>query len=194
MAKRGSSGSIPLRTWSHPVPRGDLLPLLASFPVAFAIHEVEEVIGMRSFGRDARARLSARLEQLHAHPVVSRSIADLSPAPMAVAVATVAAGAIAATAWAVSRRGDLRPWQSAFTVFAGHAATHIGQSVVLRAYVPGSVTAVAVVVPYSALVVRRLRRLGLWDARTIRRSLVTGIPAALLLAAAGHLLGRRLVR
>jgi hypothetical protein len=186
--------AAPVRTWSLTVPRKDLLPLLVSFPVAFAIHEAEEVIGVRWFSVEARTRLSTRLAQVGAPHAFARSVGELSPPHMAVAVTTVAAGVAAATLAAVGARKDLRPWQSAFTVFAWHAGTHLGQAVILRAYVPGSVTAIAVVAPYSAVAIRHLRSQGLWDPGTIRLSLLTGVPAAAFLAVAGHVLGSAVAR
>jgi hypothetical protein len=189
MATPAARRTAALRTWSGTVPREDVLPLLISFPLAFAIHEAEEVVGVRWFGVEARERLSARLARGRAPRALARSAGELSSARMAVAVMTVVAGAAAATVAAAGGRRDLRPWQSAFAVFAAHAGTHVGQAVVLRTYVPGSVTAAAVVAPYSAVTIRRLRSLGLWDAPTIRRSLLTGVPAAVALAVGGHLLG-----
>lgn len=184
----------PVRTWSRTVPRNDLLPLLVSFPVAFAIHEAEEVIGVRWFSRQAKTRLSTRLEHVGASHAIARSVAEPSHLQMAVAVSTVAAGAAGATLAAAGARKDLRPWQSAFTVFAWHAGIHLGQAVIMRAYVPGSITAAAVVAPYSVVAIRHLQSQGLWDPRTMRLSLLSGAPAAALLAIVGHVLGSAVAR
>jgi hypothetical protein len=50
-----------VRTWSGAVPRREVAFLLVTFPVAFAVHEAEEVPGARTFTGEARGDLAKRL-------------------------------------------------------------------------------------------------------------------------------------
>lgn len=189
--ERPSWGSVPLRTWAADVPRSDVRVLLATFPLMFALHEAEEVLGMRSFQPDTRQRLTRILTRLDASERAAATVESASPGHMLAAVSTIGTAVATATLLAAGPPRDLRPWQAAFTVFSAHALTHAAQPLLLRGYTPGSLTATILIPAYYRYAARQLTRLGLWDPATKRRSLAAGAPAVALLLAIGHALASK---
>jgi hypothetical protein len=160
-----------------------------SFPVAFALHDLEEVLAAGRWGRTAPERLRARFPRVPAR--VAASLAVTTP-QVATAVGVVATGVAVTTA--LAWRGideDLGPLPAVLTAYTAHGGTHVLQSVVLREYTPGVLTVPLVIAPYSVWAWRTLRRAGL--RRTpgqMSRDARLGGAAAIGLALVGHAVGR----
>jgi hypothetical protein len=73
---------------------------------------------------------------------------------------------------------------AAATLLLGlHMLDHVAHAVALRRYLPGLAGGLALSLPYSVLVVRRLHRAGLVDLRAVRRAVAIGavlLPPGLL--------------
>jgi Protein of unknown function with HXXEE motif len=180
--------SAQLKTWTTPVRRSDVAALLVTFPVMFALHETEEVLGVRYVRASARERLIRTLKRLGAGDRSVARVQAMSSSHMLVAVSTVGTGVAAATWLAAGPQRDFRPWQAALAVFSAHAITHGAHPLLLRGYTPGSLTGTVLIPAYYGYAGRRLARLGVWDCTSKRWSLTTGTPAVLALVFTGHAL------
>jgi len=124
-----------------------------TFPLAFAAHDLEEVLTAARWSENAAARLTRR------HPRLGRALAaalPISTKEMAIAVGVVAAGVGGVTAASLRNLdGDLRLFQAALAAFSAHSLGHVGASVVFRGHTPGIATVPTVIVPYSLWAWRR---------------------------------------
>jgi hypothetical protein len=163
--------------------------VVLSFPVAFALHDLEEVLTAGAWGRNAPARISERFPRLPAH--VAETFAVTTP-QMVTAVGVVAAGVGVSTAFAWRHLDDdLGPLPAVLTAYTAHGGTHLLQAVVLGEYTPGVATVPLVIAPYSWWAWRTLRRAGLRRARPqVVRDAALGGVAAVGLAVVGHAVGR----
>lgn len=167
--------------------------VVLSFPVAFALHDLEELLTAEAWGRGASERVRRRLPWLPAR--LADNLAVTTP-QMTIAVGVVTAGVAWTTAFAWRRLDDdLGPLPAALTAYTAHGATHLLQSTVLREYTPGVATVPVVIAPYSVWAWRTLREAGLRrDRSRCRRDATTGGVAALGLALTGHAVGRLVTR
>jgi hypothetical protein len=163
--------------------------VVLSFPVAFALHDLEEVLTGGAWGRNAPERIQARFPGIP--PRVAEVFAVTTP-QMVTAVGVVAAGVAVTTALAWRQLdADLGPLPAVLTAYTAHGATHVLQSVVLREYTPGVLTVPLVIAPYSVWAWRTLRRAGFRRGRTdVARDARLGGAAAIGLALVGHAAGR----
>jgi hypothetical protein len=144
------------RRWRHQKPPGDTTPihpatLLA--PFVFLVHDLEETLQverMNTIAQDTRRRLpgpiARQVGRLH---YTRRTMGGIAAALFALQVGL--------TLWSRrSRRGE----RALSLVLKGrrtNGLTHIGQSIILRRYVPGVATAPAIVAA-SSLALRSIRR------------------------------------
>ena len=156
------------------------LAVALSFPIAFAVHDAEEVLAAADWQRRAPALLRARF------PRVTDRVVDavaVSPRRMKDAVAVVSCAVAAVTAVSLKQLdGPPRLLRSAVAVFGAHSITHLLQAVVLRSYTPGVATAVAVVAPYSAWAWRALNKADPGSIPRLVPTVLKAAPAVLLLA------------
>jgi hypothetical protein len=185
-----------------------------SFPLAFAAHDLEEVLAAGHWERHGAAIIRARF------PRVPERVLEVGVprAPqLLVAIGVVSAGVIAVSVAALAElraglRGQdeveaaatidgrrLEPGvatallQAALAGFTVHGITHVGSAVALRAYVPGVATTPLVIAPYSLWAWRTLRATGLpWSTGALIRSSAVGSGLAVGAVLTGHLVGRRL--
>lgn len=170
-------------------PSGNL-PAAATWGLlaAWAIHDAEEFATMGDWMKRARPGLRKRFPRV---PERVWDRLDVHPAQARVAIGAMGIVVAAAAARGARTGGHSRFYQAALVGFGLHAATHVAQSVAVRGYTPGVVTAPIVVAPFSLWAWRRLGRA---DVPRNGRTALTG--AALLLPAAlvgCHTLARRLV-
>ena len=161
------------------------------FPLAFAAHDLEEVLAAPGWSERAAERMGAR------HPGVARALGNafpMSQREMTIAVAVVAAGAAGVTAASLrDLDGELQPLRAALGAFSAHSLTHLAASVVFRGYTPGLATVPLVIVPYSLWAWARLGRAGVVGSRADAiRAARTGLAVALPLAVFGHLIAREI--
>jgi Protein of unknown function with HXXEE motif len=167
--------------------------VVLSFPVAFALHDLEEVAAAGRWGRTAPARIR---ERFPAAPERLVRLAAVSSQQMAVAVGVVGCGVAAAT-WSGWRRrdGDLGLLPPALAAFAGHGLTHLAGSAAVGGYTPGVVTVPLVIAPWSLWARWALRRAGVPLRTAARPADLVGagaLTAALVLG--GQALGAAWVR
>lgn len=126
--------------------RNDTLPAWTTWGLllAWTVHDAEELATMSRFSRKSPAWLP-ELDQAHVTTAIG-----------------LMGGLVAAASAAGARTGGRSGlYQTVLVGFGMHAVSHVAQSVVLRRYTPGLVTAPLVVAPFSLLAVRALRDRGI---------------------------------
>lgn len=163
--------------------------VVLTFPVAFALHDLEEVLTAAAWGRNAPSRVRKRFPRVP--PRLAESLAVTTP-QMVTAVSVVTAGVFVTTAIAWRRiDDDLGPLPAVLTAYTAHGGTHLLQTVVLGEYTPGVLTVPLVIAPYSVWAWQTLRRAGVRRRRSeLRRDAALGGIAAIGLALTGHAVGR----
>jgi hypothetical protein len=139
---------------------------------AWALHDAEEVLTASWWS--ARVDLDPRLES--------------TTPQFALAAAVVGVAVLAAAVRGARTGGRSVFFRAALLVFGWHGVVHIGQALLLRDYVPGLVTAVVLVIPYSIWAWRRLH------ADPVPGKIIAGTAAAaVVLTAAAQGLAKLLV-
>ncbi|WP_059045512.1 HXXEE domain-containing protein [Paenibacillus rubinfantis] len=160
------------------------------FLVAFVIHDMEEVIWVGPWAKRNRQKVVAAV------PVrMKRSLTqmlNITSSQFAVAVLLEFIVFVPFTLMA-AEQGGFFVFLSFNTLFFVHVFTHVAQSLYLKMYTPGVVTAVLIVLPYSLLLFKRLLSENLVTWGEILLSLPVGL-LVLPLVLAGHELGKRLVK
>ena len=152
-------------------------------PVAFLVHDAEEIATIAPWVRAHRAQL----------PALAQPLAGIDTRQFALAVAVLLAG-YAAAAWhgarAVRRGRPPVPFLVATGALVANAVTHLLQALYFGGYTPGVVTSLAVILPYGYAAGRALRHHGVASAASLRWAVAAGlvlqIPLALLALAAGR--------
>ena len=155
-------------------------------PVAFLVHDAEEIVTIVPWLHAHRAQL----------PALARPLVGLDTRQVALAVAVLfAANMLAAGhgAWAVRRGRVPLPFLVVTGAFVANALTHLLQALYFGGYTPGVVTAMSVSLPYGFAAGRALRRAGVASAAALRWAVVAGLvlqlPITFLALAAGRSLG-----
>lgn len=163
--------------------------LLWLFPAVFMLHDFEEIIFIdgwyKKHGEAIRPRIPVRMR-----PGFER-VASMTSGQFAVAVLVEFILFIPIT-YAASERGAMLLFLSCNAVLLLHVFTHLGQSLYLRRYTPGVVSAVLLTTPYTLYLFDRLIREGVVTFAEIAYSLPIGL-LIVPIVLAGHELGRRIV-
>ena len=159
-----------------------------SFPVAFALHDLEELLTAGQWGRTAPARIRRRFPRAPERLV---EMAAVTTPQMAVAVGVVGVGVAVTTGSALrDLDGELGLLSASLAAYTAHGVTHLAQSALLRSYTPGVATVPLVIAPYSVWAWRALRRAGVpIDDVRLRRHLAVGSALALGLVFIGQAVG-----
>jgi hypothetical protein len=152
-------------------------------PVAFLVHDAEEIVTVVPW-------LHAHREQL---PAFLRPLATIDTGQCAAAVAVLFAGYVLAAwhgAWAVRRGRRPLPFLVVTGALVANALTHILQALYFGGYTPGVVTALSVTLPYGYAAGRALRHHGVASAASLRWAVAAGlvlqVPLVLLALLAGR--------
>jgi hypothetical protein len=165
-------------------------PVALGLLAAWVVHDTEE---LTSFGA-ATPRIVAALRHNTVVPArVVDVVAGLDTAHMAVAVAITGLVMTVATVIGVRTNGRGFLFHVALLGFGAHGLVHLGQAVVTRGYVPGLVTALVVVVPYSVWGARRLWRAGLLGPARAAWATVAGLALFVPTVALSHALATALL-
>lgn len=120
------------------------------FPVLFIFHDMEEIIGFGIWLKKNRIMLDEK------YPKISKTYKDFSTEGMAVAVfeefivcMLFCILSIATQAWYIWML-----WLGGFITYTLHLAIHIGQSIVMKQYIPALITSV-IALPISIWVIWR---------------------------------------
>lgn len=160
------------------------------FLVSFVIHDMEEVIWVGPWAKRNRHKVAVAVP-----PRMKRSLTqmlNITSSQFAVAVLLEFIVFVPFTLMA-AEQGRFFIFLSFNTLFFLHVFTHVAQSLYLKMYTPGVVTAVLIVLPYSLLLFHRLlsEKLVTWG------EILLSIPVGLLvvlLVLVGHELGKRWVK
>lgn len=139
----------------------------AALVVVFTAHNAEELVGLPSFLASDRAPALAGLHELYRPDRFLLAVALLTVVVIAMLAPAAVRGTPRATVVALLPAGAL----------LANALSHVVQALVLRAYVPGLLSAVLLMLPVGVLLVRAL------GARAPTRA-----PVVLALLAAGGVL------
>ena len=122
-----------------------VLYLVLPFPLAFLIHDGEEVVVLRRWMLSHRSILEERFPRLFPY------LSSLTPPSFAIAAAEEFIIILLATCYVLIQGCYcLEIWSALFMAFSFHQLIHIMQAIVLRSYVPGLVTSL-LLLPYSYL-------------------------------------------
>ena len=148
-----------------------ILAFVLHLPLAFVLHDAEEIAVQGRWIRTHGAELSRRFPKFE--PMIAR-LGALGTRGFAIAAAEELAVLLAVTAYVlVGGTGAAEVWGALFLAFSLHLIVHVVQAAMVRGYVPGLVTSL-LLLPYAAF--------GVWS-----MSLVWSVPKILALAAAGSL-------
>lgn len=148
-----------------------ILALVLPLPLAFVLHDAEEIAVQGRWIRAHGAELAQCFPKFRA--IIAR-LSTLCTGAFAIAAAEELVVLLAATAYVlVGGAWATEVWGALFLAFSLHLIIHVVQAAMVRGYVPGLVTSL-LLLPYAAY--------GVWSI-----SLVWSVPKILALAAAGSL-------
>jgi hypothetical protein len=154
-----------------------------AFPLAFLLHDLEEIFTMERFVRAHRERF----------PKWLRRFAAMNTRQFIMGVA-VFFGLILVASFLAASQQDTTLFTVCLAIFFLHVFTHLVQPIIFRAYTPGVITAVLLVLPYSLYTFRRLFQAHLLDQGDFGATLLLGalmiVPAILGACQLGKLLAR----
>lgn len=153
-------------------------------PVIFMFHDFEEVIFMKYwYGRNS-AYLKRRVPGFH--PMIERIMRGRTTASFALSVFFMFMLVSAITFYSVLS-GNYLIWWGAFLIFSLHLLMHIGQSIIVRGYVPAVVTSV-LCLPYSIWGYSLMNNM--FTYRQTLVVLVIGLPVTIIYLIFAHRMGR----
>lgn len=151
----------------------DIHTLLWLFPIAFIFHDFEEIIfwelWLKKNAEDIQKRLPAFLAK-RTSTIFEKSTAEASVSIFLIFSFTVFSSFLAAE----YQQYDLFLLTSG--IFFIHSFLHVGQSVVLRRYVPAVITSVLVIIPYSLVLYGRLMSEGIIDPQGLLIYFLLAVP------------------
>jgi hypothetical protein len=159
--------------------------------LAWAVHDLEEVLAFEPWKRTAVPRLRARFPRVPG--LVWRQLEMTNAQDFALAVALV--GVLMATASAAGQAsgGRSRYFQLMLAGFGLHTVGHVASAVGARGYTPGVVTAPLVAAPFAAWARHQLKAAGIWE-KLSARDIGPGSVLALAVFVGSHALARALNR
>ena len=168
----------------------DIETMIWLFPIAFMFHDLEEIITVEGFMTKYKNKVPKNLPA-KLTLVVKKKLGGKS-AQFSVAVAwilLILSFITFMTAHFYPNGGNFLLFTAIINVFFLQAFSHIGQTIIFKAYTPGVITALFIVIPYSLFTYYRL-----WEANLIDRHLIIeSIPISILMVPiflVGNLLGR----
>jgi hypothetical protein len=159
--------------------------------LAWAVHDLEEVLTFERWARTAVPRLRERFPRVPGRVWQRLEPADAQDFALAVAIV----GVFMATASAAGQAsgGRSRYFQLMLAGFGLHTVSHVATAVAARGYTPGVVTAPLVAAPFAAWAMRRLKAAGIWE-QLSARDIVPGTALAVAVFVGSHALARVLNR
>jgi hypothetical protein len=165
--------------------------VIGLFPIAWALHDLEELLTMGPWSRQAPERIRDRF------PWIPRAVAEASRTTTreaATAIGMVGTVVIGASVQALrSGSPESGLFLPALSAYTAHGFTHLGMSAAFRRYTPGVITGAVVVLPYSFWAWTRLHQAGLADRRRAVRATALGAALAVPVTIGAHGLARLLM-
>lgn len=169
--------------------------LIWLFPLAFVIHDLEELILWEPWLAQNGAEVTARLPAFMRRAV--GRVVQKSAGQAAISIGLIFCLTVVA-AYLAAQTGRVEFLLFAAGAFFLHGFMHLGQAILLRRYVPAVVTSALVVIPYGWVLLSRLVEEGfvrpgglLWR---FAAAAVLLVPFILLLHFAGDWLSARFAR
>jgi hypothetical protein len=156
--------------------------------LAWAVHDLEELLAFEPWRRTAVPRLRARFPRVPG--LVWRQLESTSGQDFALAVAIVGALMATASMAGLASGGRSRYFQLVLAGFGLHAVSHVASAVGASGYAPGAVTAPLVAAPFAAWARRQLKAAGIWEEISARD--IPGIGLLLAVFVGSHALARTL--
>jgi hypothetical protein len=159
------------------------------FLAAFILHDFEEIIVVEPWIKKNYQHLLDA-----APPAFKRTVEsfyDITSGQFAVAV-LIEFIVFIPTTWFAAETDHNLLFLAFNVVLFLHVFTHLGQSLILKKYTPGVVTALVITLPYSLYLFYRLFQAGSADWQTLWISLPIGV-VLLPIVLQGHKIGKKLV-
>ena len=120
--------------------------MILSFPIAFLIHDTEEILVQRKWMLAHKEGLLRRLPRLRS---MILHLSSLSTKAFTIAVIEELVLLLLATAYyLIGGPYAVEVWVALFVSFSVHFLVHIGQGIIVKGYVPGGITSI-LLLPYS---------------------------------------------
>ena len=114
--------------------------MIISFPFAFLIHDLEEILVQHKWMLAHKEDLLRRFPRLQ--PMIHH-LSSLSSKAFTIAVLEELALLLLATGYYLADGPyALELWATLFVAFSVHLVVHIGQGIIIRGYVPGLITSI----------------------------------------------------
>ena len=127
--------------------------MIISFPLAFLIHDLEEILVQHKWMSAHKEDLLRRFPRLQ--PMIHH-LSSLSSKAFTIAVIEELVLLLLATAYYLANGPyAIEIWTALFVAFSVHLVVHIGQGIIIRGYVPGLITSILVIsqkgMPFSSV-------------------------------------------
>ena len=120
--------------------------MILSFPLAFLIHDLEEILVQHKWMSAHKEDLLTRFPRLQ--PMIHH-LSSLSSKAFTIAVIEELVLLLLAMAFYLADGSyALEIWAALFVAFSVHLVVHISQGIIIRGYVPGLITSI-LLLPYS---------------------------------------------
>ena len=127
--------------------------MILSFPLAFLIHDIEEILVQHKWLSAHKEDLLRRFPRLQ--PMILH-LSSLNTKAFTIAVMEELVLLLLATSYyLVGGPYALEIWTALFVAFSVHLVVHIGQGIIIRGYVPGLITSI-LLLPYSYYSISRI--------------------------------------
>ncbi|WP_336783800.1 HXXEE domain-containing protein [Paenibacillus illinoisensis] len=166
-----------------------LTTLIWLFLIAFLLHDLEEIIWVGPWIRQNKTKVLQRVSPKVANRLQSMLRINSSQFGVAVLLELVV---FIPFVYIAAEYGHYFMFLAFNTLFLLHVFTHVGQSLYLRMYTPGVVSAVCITLPYGIYLLYRLLSQGIVTWAEVFLSIPVGL-VVLPIVMLGHELGRRLV-
>jgi hypothetical protein len=155
-----------------------------AFPLAFLVHDFEELVTMERF----------RHENLERFPKFLRNIATITTRQFTLAVGILLVLTLFASYLATRPQRMVDLFTITLATFLVHILGHVAQTIYFRRYTPGLITSVLVVLPYSLYGFHRLFTANLIVGDSFTTSILVGALLFVPLILAASQLGKLLAR
>lgn len=130
-----------------------VLYLVLIFPLAFILHDAEEVIVQHRWMLKHKETLTSRFPQT---TKIVEHLSSLTTKAFAIAALEELFVLLFATAYVlVDGQYSTQIWSALFMAFSIHLIIHIGQAVAVRGYVPGAISTI-LLLPYTFIGMRSI--------------------------------------
>ena len=120
--------------------------MILSFPLAFLIHEMEEILLLHKWMSAHKEDLLRRFPKLQ--PMILH-LSSLNTKAFTIAVMEELVLLLLATAYYLEGGPyAMEVWTALFVAFSVHLVVHVSQGIIIRGYVPGFITSI-LLLPYS---------------------------------------------